>query len=218
VTGATTLAAVSATSATISGAATVGTTLGVTGATTLAAVSATSATISGAATVGTTLGVTGATTLAGVSATSATISGAATVGTTLGVTGATTLAAVSATSATISGAATVGTTLGVTGATTLTGGVTVGSGGTAYTLVKTYTPSLTPASVAQKTSAEQTFAVAGLAVGDTVFVSPPGITPDCLVGAARVSAANTIAIQFSNPNNSTACTPTAGTYRIVAFR
>jgi len=87
----------------VTGAATVGTTLGVTGATTLSstlAVTSTSTltgdvTMSGAATVGTTLGVTGATTLSS----------------TLGVSGATTLASVS-----VTGAATVGDTLTVTGA------------------------------------------------------------------------------------------------------
>jgi hypothetical protein len=163
--------------------------------------------------------VTGATTLAGVSATSATISGAATVGTTLGVTGATTLAGVSATSATISGAATVGTTLGVTGATTLTGGVTVGSTGTPYTLVKTYSPSLTPASIGSGAgTSEQTFAVTGLAVGDVVVVNPPGLTQYCAMTAARVSAADTLALTFVNDKSSGGCTPLAGVYKVVAFR
>jgi len=92
-------------------------------------------TVTGAATVSTTLGVTGASTLAAVACTTLDPSGlvqmaaAATVGTTLGVTGASTLAAVACTTLDPSGlvqmaaAATVGTTLGVTGVSTLTGGV-----------------------------------------------------------------------------------------------
>jgi fibronectin-binding autotransporter adhesin len=88
VTGATTLAALSATNVTASG------TLGVTGATTLAALSATNVTASGTLgvtgneTVGGTLGVTGATTLAALSATNVTASG------TLAVTGQVTLGGV----------------------------------------------------------------------------------------------------------------------------
>lgn len=107
VTGATTLAAVAATSAAISGNATVGGTLGVTGATTLAAVSATSAAVSGNETVGGTLGVTGTTTLGVANTGNLGVTG------TLGVSGAATLAGVAA-----SGNVTVGGTLGITGATT----------------------------------------------------------------------------------------------------
>lgn len=91
VTGATTLAALSATSGAFS------TTLNVTGASTIAALSATSGTFS------TTLGVTGASTLAALSATSGTFS------TTLGVTGASTFSS-----------GTFSTTLGVTGLASLT--------------------------------------------------------------------------------------------------
>ena len=91
-----------------------------------------SASVTGAATVGTTLDVTGATTLAGLTAgastlDSATVTNNASVGGTLAVTGATTLSstlsagASTLASASVTGAATVGTTLDVTGATTLAG-------------------------------------------------------------------------------------------------
>jgi hypothetical protein len=137
--------------ATVTGNETVGGTLGVTGATTLAGLTAgastlASAAITGNATVGGTLGVTGnltgsnatftgnvtATNFNGnlvggtVSGTTGTFSSNVTVGGTLGVTGATTLAGLTAgastlASATVTGNETVGGTLGVTGATTLAG-------------------------------------------------------------------------------------------------
>ena len=84
---------------TITGAATVSSTLGVTGPTTVGSTLG----VTGATTVGSTLGVTGATT----------------VGSTLGVTGTTTMADATSTSLGVSGAATVGTTLGVSGTSTL---------------------------------------------------------------------------------------------------
>ena len=115
VTGATTIAGLSATTGTFSstlgvtGAATLSSTLGVTGLiTSTGGISGGSATHT-TGTFSSTLGVTGATTLAGLSATTGTFSS------TLGVTGATTLAGLSATTGTFSS------TLGVTGATTLAG-------------------------------------------------------------------------------------------------
>ena len=142
VTGASTLAGVSASNGSFSGtlgvtgATTLSSTLGVSGATTLAALNAQASTldslaVTNAATVGGTLGVTGASTFTGaISGSSASLSSTlsagastlaslgvtnnATVGGTLGVTGASTLA-----SADVTGNATVGGTFGVTGASSL---------------------------------------------------------------------------------------------------
>lgn len=111
----------------------------VNGLTLTGAITASSVTTSGNASVGGTLAVTGATTLsAGLTGTSASFSttlgvtGAATLSSTLAVTGNTTLSTVSTSgaatlaSAAITNAATVGGTLGVTGATTLSSTLTVG--------------------------------------------------------------------------------------------
>jgi len=56
-----------------------------------------------------------------------------------------------------------------------------------------------PASVATITTAEQTFAVPGLEVGDIVFVNKPTLTAGLGIAGARVSAADQLAITFVNP-------------------
>jgi hypothetical protein len=97
------------------------------------------------------------------------------------------------------------------------GGVGIGSGGTDLTLAKVYTPSITPASVAAATVAEQTFTVAGLTTADKVIVNPPSIANATGIVGARASAADTLALRFTNPTAG-ALTPTAGTYTVLAFR
>ena len=77
--------------------------------------------------------------------------------------------------------------------------------------------SLTPASVATITCAEQTFTVNGLKVGDLVNVNPPSITAGVAPVSARVSAANTLAITFCNPTAGS-LTPAAGSYIINVMR
>lgn len=76
---------------------------------------------------------------------------------------------------------------------------------------------LSPALIAQGTSAEQTFTVNGLAVGDFVYVSKPTTQAGLVIGGARVSAANTLAITFGNiPNAGGNITPTASeTYLVL---
>lgn len=77
---------------------------------------------------------------------------------------------------------------------------------------------LTPAQVAINTTAEQTFTVNGLKVGDAVFVNKPTAQAGLGIVGARVSAANTLAINFVNATGG-AITPTAGeSYMINIIR
>lgn len=79
------------------------------------------------------------------------------------------------------------------------------------------TKSITPSEVSANTTAEETFTVTGVKVGDAVSVSPPGHQAGVAVCAARVSAADTVAITFMNPT-AAGVTPTAGEYDFVIFR
>lgn len=58
--------------------------------------------------------------------------------------------------------------------------------------------SINPASVAANTTAEQTFALPGLKVGDWVMVNKPSLTAGLNIANARCSAADTLAITFGN--------------------
>jgi len=77
--------------------------------------------------------------------------------------------------------------------------------------------SLTPTSVNTITTSEQTFTVPGLKLGDAVNVNPPGVTTGVVLTGARVSAANTLALQFVNPTVGSV-TPLAGVHTITVFR
>lgn len=94
----------------------------------------------------------------------------------------------------------------------------IGGSATPVTQIKVYAPSLTPAatSAAIQTSS-QTFTVTGLATTDKVFVNGPAPTSLCPLVGARVSATNTLALDFTVLTAS-ACTPAPGTYNIVAMR
>lgn len=77
---------------------------------------------------------------------------------------------------------------------------------------------LSPALVAVNTTAEQTFTVNGLQVGDHVIVNKPTTQAGLGIVGSRVSAANTLAITFSN-NTAGTITPTAGqVYKILVSR
>jgi hypothetical protein len=73
---------------------------------------------------------------------------------------------------------------------------------------------LSPASVANATSAEQTFTVNGLLVGDLVSVTKPTAQAGLGIVNSRVSAANTLAITFQNSTAAT-ITPTASEVYIL---
>ena len=77
---------------------------------------------------------------------------------------------------------------------------------------------LSPASVSNAVSAEQTFTVNGLQIGDNVDVSKPTTQANLIIGNVRVSAANTLAINFANVGAAT-ITPTAGeVYSVIVIR
>ena len=84
------------------------------------------------------------------------------------------------------------------------------------------TASITPASVSPGSCAEQSFAVSGLATTDMVLAvaqpstSSPGT--NIAIGGSRVSADNTIAIQFCNITRNSSSTPVAGTYTLAIMR
>ena len=79
-------------------------------------------------------------------------------------------------------------------------------------------PSLTPAAVAANITAAQTFTIAGLETTDHVTVSCAAAqTAGLFIADARVSAANTLSVQFGNLTAGS-LTPTAGSYIIDVIR
>jgi hypothetical protein len=80
-----------------------------------------------------------------------------------------------------------------------------------------FTQSLDASSVSANTSAEQTFTVTGLKKGDLAFVTKPSVSAGLVVGNARVSAADTLAITFGNLT-SEAIDPSAESYTIAVLR
>lgn len=95
--------------------------------------------------------------------------------------------------------------------------VSIGASPTPITQIKVYSQSIDVASVAANTSAEQTFTVTGLTTADKVFVNKPSLSAGLVLGNARVSAANTLALTFGNLTASP-IDPAAETYQIVAIR
>ncbi len=73
---------------------------------------------------------------------------------------------------------------------------------------------LSPVSVANATSAEQTFSVPGLLTTDIVTVTKPTAQAGLGIVGSRVSAANVLAITFMNATAAT-ITPTASQIYII---
>ena len=80
-----------------------------------------------------------------------------------------------------------------------------------------YSQSITPGAVAANTTAEQTFTVTGLVAGSPVWINKPSFTTGISIVGVRVSAANTLAITFSN-GTASSITPPAETYLVGNFQ
>ncbi|WP_082844488.1 hypothetical protein [Ralstonia mannitolilytica] len=72
---------------------------------------------------------------------------------------------------------------------------------------------LTPAAVGANTTAEQTFTVNGLRVGDSIDINKASHQAGLSIGNVRVSANNTLAIQYVN-TTAGSITPTSEQYII----
>ena len=78
---------------------------------------------------------------------------------------------------------------------------------------------LSPALIAQATTAEQTLTVTGLKTGDFVFANKPTAQAGLGIVGFRVSAADTLAVTFCNVPAGGNITPTASqVYTILVVR
>lgn len=80
-----------------------------------------------------------------------------------------------------------------------------------------YTQTLTPVAVAPNTTAEQTFTVTGLIASSMAWVNKPSWTKGLAIVGVRVSAANTLAVNFGNLTAAT-ITPPSESYVIGNFQ
>lgn len=80
-----------------------------------------------------------------------------------------------------------------------------------------FTANITPIAVLTATAPEQEFTVTGVKVGDAISVTPPGNTAGLVLGAARVSAANTVRVVWANVTAGS-LTPPAGYYLFAVTR
>ena len=83
--------------------------------------------------------------------------------------------------------------------------------------VRLFSQTITPAAVTANETGEQTFTVSGLSTADVVFVSPVATGNATMAGQARVSAADTLAVTYTNPTAGN-LTPAAGVMNILAVR
>lgn len=86
-----------------------------------------------------------------------------------------------------------------------------------YPKVQTQDITINPTSVSANTTSEQTFTVAGLEIQDRVTVNKPTHTAGLVIGNARVSASNTLAITFGNLT-ALSIDPPQESYRVSAIR
>lgn len=109
-------------------------------------------------------------------------------------------------------------TASTTGAIAAPVSLAIGASGTALTQVRVYSQTITPASVAANTCAEQTFTVTGVTTADKISFNP-GLAPTAGVSpvSIRVTAADTVGITFAN-NTAGALTPSAGTWQFLTTR
>lgn len=77
--------------------------------------------------------------------------------------------------------------------------------------------SLTPVSTAASSAVEQEFTVQGLTTDMFVNVNLPEATAYLAVGGARVSAANTLAVTFTN-QSSAGLTSASGVHKVYWFK
>ncbi|OLC15991.1 MAG: hypothetical protein AUH29_06340 [Candidatus Rokubacteria bacterium 13_1_40CM_69_27] len=94
----------------------------------------------------------------------------------------------------------------------------IGVGGTDLKKLVVYSVTLSPAAVAANTTAEQTFTVTGVAVGEVVLEAvKPTVQAGLGIAGARVTATNTIGILFMN-DTAGSITPTASeAYKFVVL-
>ena len=79
-------------------------------------------------------------------------------------------------------------------------------------------PTLTPTTVSASVSAEQSFTIIGLLLGDIVEVSMNvAPTAGVVIGNARVSANNTMLIQFAL-SGTVSLQPPSGVYNVIVSR
>ena len=86
-----------------------------------------------------------------------------------------------------------------------------------YPKVQTFSVTINPASVSANTTSEQTFTVSGITTNDRMIVNKPTHTAGLIIGNARCSAADTLAITFGNLTG-LAIDPPSESYRIVSIR
>lgn len=83
--------------------------------------------------------------------------------------------------------------------------------------VRTYTPTIDPASVSANSESLQTFTVEGLTTADSVTVNKPTDTAGVSISQVYVSATDTLAIKFRNHTGG-GIDPPSETYRVTAIR